>query len=113
LNRHQRFAGFLNRTFTIRPGIYDLIREDTVLCRCEEVTAGRVAAVASECQGSLRVIKQLTRAGMGPCQGRMCHSLVAQVASRKSGRSVEELGVDTPRAPIKPVPLEALTGVPV
>jgi hypothetical protein len=45
---------------------------------------------------------------MGPCQGRVCGSLVAQIAAKESGRTVEELGIDTPRPPIKPVPLGAM-----
>lgn len=112
LKRHQEFADFLNRTFSIRPGIYELIREDTVICRCEEATAGQIARVAREWNGNLRTIKQLTRAGMGQCQGRICGPLVAQIAARESGRAVEELTVDTPRPPIKPVPLDALAGMP-
>ncbi len=112
LKNQREFADFLNRTFTIRPGIYEMIRDDTILCRCEEVTAGEVAASAQEWNGSLRTIKQLTRAGMGNCQGRICASLVAQIAARASGKSVEEIGLDTPRPPIKPIPLEALAGIP-
>ncbi len=112
LKRHQEFADFLNRTFSIKPGIYDLIRDDTPICRCEEATAGEIARVAREWNGSLRTIKQLTRAGMGQCQGRICGPIVAQIAARESGRPVEELGVDTPRPPIKPIPLDALAGMP-
>ncbi len=112
LKNQREFADFLNRTFAIRPGIYELIREDTILCRCEEVTAGEIRAAAQEWNGSLRTIKQLTRAGMGNCQGRVCGSLVAQVAARASGKTVEEIGLDTPRPPIKPIPLEALAGMP-
>ena len=111
LERHRQFSDFLNRTLSIRPGIYDLIREDTLICRCEEVTAGDIAAVARESNGSLRTIKQVTRAGCGQCQGRICGPLVAQIAARESGKRVEELGVDTPRPPIKPIPLEALAGM--
>jgi len=108
LARHQGFADFLNRTFAIRPGIYDLIREDTLVCRCEEVTAGAVASAARQWEGNLKAIKRVTRAGCGQCQGRICGQLVAQVAARATGKSVEELGVDTPRPPIKPIPMDAL-----
>jgi len=38
---------------------------------------------------------------------------VAQIAARASGRAVEELGVDTPRPPIKPLPLDVLAGMPI
>ncbi len=112
LARHRQFAGFMNHTFAIQPGIYNSIRGDTLICRCEEVTAGEIGAVAREWNGSLKAIKQITRAGCGRCQGRVCGSLVAQIAARESGRRVQDLGVDTPRPPIKPIPMDALVGLP-
>lgn len=112
LKNHREFADYLNRTFALKPGLYDLIRDDTLVCRCEEVAAGEIAAVAREWNGSLRTIKQLTRAGMGNCQGRVCGALVAQIAAKASGKTVQEVGLDTPRPPIKPIPLEALAGMP-
>lgn len=55
--------------------------DETVVCRCEEVTAGAVReAVGTLGAGDLRTVKLLTRAGMGWCQGRMCEPGVAGVA---------------------------------
>jgi D-hydroxyproline dehydrogenase subunit alpha len=108
LKNQREFADYLNKTFSIKPGIYELVRDDTLICRCEEVTAAEIARAAAEWNGSLRTIKQLTRAGLGNCQGRICGSLVAQIAARASGKSVEEVGLDTPRPPIKPIPLAAI-----
>ncbi|MFJ8110544.1 FAD-dependent oxidoreductase [Streptomyces sp. NPDC096132] len=57
------------------------VTDETVVCRCEEVTAGAVRhAVGSLGAGDLRTVKLLTRAGMGWCQGRMCEPGVAGVA---------------------------------
>ncbi|GGS18412.1 oxidase [Streptomyces humidus] len=57
------------------------VTDDTVVCRCEEVTAGAVReAVAELGAGDLRTVKLLTRAGMGWCQGRVCEPGVAGVA---------------------------------
>lgn len=59
----------------------ELVTDETVVCRCEEVTAGSVReAVGSLGAGDLRTVKLLTRAGMGWCQGRMCEPGVAGVA---------------------------------
>ncbi|MET9892894.1 NAD(P)/FAD-dependent oxidoreductase [Streptomyces sp. NPDC006465] len=56
----------------------DQVTDDTVVCRCEEVTGGRVReAVADLGAGDVRTVKLLTRAGMGWCQGRMCEPAVA------------------------------------
>ena len=43
-----------------------------VLCRCEDVTAGRLRA-----RQSWREAKLQTRIGMGPCQGRVCGAAAA------------------------------------
>jgi len=59
----------------------DLVTDDTVVCRCEEVTAGAVReAVAGLGAGDVRTVKLLTRAGMGWCQGRMCGPAVVGLA---------------------------------
>ncbi|MBZ3905238.1 FAD/NAD(P)-dependent oxidoreductase [Streptomyces griseiscabiei] len=54
------------------------VTDDTVVCRCEEVTAGAVREALGELgAGDVRTVKLLTRAGMGWCQGRMCEPAVA------------------------------------
>ncbi|MEU6557558.1 NAD(P)/FAD-dependent oxidoreductase [Streptomyces sp. NPDC046915] len=59
----------------------DRVPDDTVACRCEEVTAGEVRAAVRELgAGDPRTVKLLTRAGMGWCQGRMCGPAVAGLA---------------------------------
>ncbi|MFJ9893136.1 FAD-dependent oxidoreductase [Streptomyces sp. NPDC091280] len=59
----------------------DLVTDDTVVCRCEEVTAGAIReAVARLGAGDPRTVKLMTRAGMGWCQGRMCGPAVAGLA---------------------------------
>ncbi|WP_416971157.1 NAD(P)/FAD-dependent oxidoreductase [Streptomyces sp. 4F14] len=59
----------------------DHVTDDTVVCRCEEVTAGAVREAVDDLgAGDLRTVKLLTRAGMGWCQGRMCEPGVAGIA---------------------------------
>lgn len=49
------------------------VTDGTVVCRCEEVSAGAVREAVRELgAGDLRTVKLLTRAGMGWCQGRVC-----------------------------------------
>jgi len=76
-----------------------MVDNDTVICRCEGVRAGAVrAAVAAGATGPNRV-KVATRCGMGPCQGRMCEPLLAQVLIR-AGATPGALRI---RPPLKPV----------
>lgn len=105
LARDQAFANHVNRTFAVRPGLFDRIRDDTIVCRCEEVPASAVRKQARLWEGALRPIKQCTRAGMGQCQGRMCHPTIAAIAAHESGRAISELGVDSIRPSVKPVEL--------
>ncbi|MEV3967730.1 FAD-dependent oxidoreductase [Streptomyces sp. NPDC050698] len=56
------------------------ITDDTVVCRCEEVTAGAVREALELGAGDERTVKLFTRAGMGWCQGRMCGTAVAGLA---------------------------------
>ncbi|WP_328875027.1 NAD(P)/FAD-dependent oxidoreductase [Streptomyces sp. NBC_00287] len=57
------------------------ITDDTVVCRCEEVTGGAVREAVEELgAGDVRTVKLLTRAGMGWCQGRVCGPAVAGLA---------------------------------
>ncbi|MFJ8135048.1 FAD-dependent oxidoreductase [Streptomyces sp. NPDC096013] len=79
----------------------DLVTDDTVVCRCEEVTGGAIReAVDGLGAGDVRTVKLLTRAGMGWCQGRMCGPAVAGLAGCASTPS---------RRPFaRPVPLGVL-----
>jgi D-hydroxyproline dehydrogenase subunit alpha len=65
--RERRFAARLARAFALRDELRGLCREDTIVCRCEDVPLGRI-----DPRGGPRQAKLLTRAGMGPCQGRVC-----------------------------------------
>ncbi len=65
--RLRKFADALDRTFALRPELKELAVAETILCRCEDVTYGRLKA-----QTSWRAAKLQTRCGMGPCQGRVC-----------------------------------------
>lgn len=70
----QRFADALDRTFRLDPRLSGLADDTTVVCRCEDVAAGRL-----RCHGSWREAKLMTRIGMGPCQGRVCGPAAEQL----------------------------------
>ena len=64
---HRAFAQALESAFALRAELRTLPADDTFVCRCEDVTFGRVRACAG-----WREAKLHTRCGMGPCQGRVC-----------------------------------------
>ncbi len=102
--------GLLDVLFAPAPWV--LVPGDgVVLCRCEGVTAGAVrAAVATGAQGPNQV-KAFTRAGMGPCQGRICGLAVAQVIAAARGVAPSTIGLARVRPPLKPVTLGELAGL--
>ncbi|WP_030651463.1 MULTISPECIES: NAD(P)/FAD-dependent oxidoreductase [Streptomyces] len=81
------------------------LRDDAVVCRCEEVPAGRIREAAQDLGArDARTVKLLTRAGMGWCQGRMCGPAVAALAGQEPAAD---------RRPFScPVPLSHLAELP-
>jgi len=105
--RGRRFLDALYRPDFARPA------GDTVVCRCEEVTAGAIeAAVAQGCTGPNQ-LKAFTRCGMGPCQGRLCGLTVTQLIADLRGVSPGEVGHYRLRPPVKPVTVGELAGLPI
>jgi bacterioferritin-associated ferredoxin len=84
-------------------------KDKTIICRCEDVSLEEVNRAIDEGYTSLEEIKRLLRCGMGPCQGRTCLMLIAQVLSRKTGKQITEMKFPTVRPPVRPVPLAIFT----
>ena len=63
----RRFASLLNTRFALDPGLRNLPKPDTLVCRCEDVSARQLTR-----HTDWRTAKLMTRAGMGACQGRIC-----------------------------------------
>jgi NADPH-dependent 2,4-dienoyl-CoA reductase/sulfur reductase-like enzyme len=98
----------LDTLFAPRPMRLD---DTTLVCRCEEVTAGAVRqAVRTGCQG-MNQLKAYTRCGMGPCQGRMCGPVGIEVLAQARGVPVAAIEPLRTRFPTKPVSVGALTSL--
>jgi NADPH-dependent 2,4-dienoyl-CoA reductase/sulfur reductase-like enzyme len=85
---------------------------ETIVCRCEEITAGAIRKVASEhdCPGPNQ-LKAFMRCGMGPCQGRMCGLTVVELLAESRGVSPADIGYYRIRSPIKPVTVGELAAL--
>jgi len=95
--RGRKEALRFERAFRPREELFRLARRSTVVCRCEDVTLGQL-----ESSRSAREAKLSTRAGMGPCQGRVCGPALRYLFGWES---------DTVRVPISPVSLETLGAI--
>jgi glycine/D-amino acid oxidase-like deaminating enzyme len=85
----------------LRPGG---LTDETIVCRCEEVTAGRLRAELAGGLTSLPALKKATRAGMGRCQGRFCAATIARLCPD----APDYFAFAAPRAPLRPVPAAPL-----
>ena len=103
-----RFADALNVLFGPRPGLWEFLKDDTTICRCEEVTAGEIAGCIEDGCSSLKAVKDWTRAGMGLCQGRMCRNMVSEIIAAQRMTELSSIPFPQIRPPIKPVPISAL-----
>ncbi len=106
LGRAQAFADGLSRLFPAPSELASMVRPETIVCRCEEVTWQDLRSALDDGADSLYGAKLWTRAGMGRCQGRLCGDAIAALASRALGRDPAALGFNAPRFPLRPVPLE-------
>jgi len=85
--------------------------DNTIVCRCEEITAGDIRRYASlGCLGPNQA-KAFGRAGMGPCQGRFCGLTVTALLAKANGRTPDETGHFRIRPPLKPVTLGELAAM--
>jgi NADPH-dependent 2,4-dienoyl-CoA reductase/sulfur reductase-like enzyme len=84
------------------------LSDDTVVCRCEAITAGELRAVACA-KGATEInrAKAFSRVGMGRCQGRYCGHAAAEIIAAAAEISLESVGRLRAQAPVKPLPVAA------
>jgi NADPH-dependent 2,4-dienoyl-CoA reductase/sulfur reductase-like enzyme len=94
--RRRTWGAILDRTFALRPEVLALAKPDTVVCRCEDVRLRDLDSL-----GSARQAKLYTRAGMGPCQGRVCGAALQAMCNWPA---------DSVRPPLQPAAISSLLG---
>lgn len=111
LSRHLRGRDFLHLLYRPSPA-HRIPSGDTIVCRCEEVTANEIVeAVKLGCTGPNQV-KTFLRCGMGPCQGRQCGLAVTELIASTRGVTPGEVGHFRVRLPVKPITVQALAALP-
>lgn len=89
-----RFRAALKKAFALRPELRQLPTDETIVCRCEDVTLGDLKPFQN-----VREAKLHARCGMGACQGRVCGAALKFVLGWEAG---------TVRPPILPSRIESL-----
>lgn len=111
LDRERAVRPFLDAMYKPNPEFYVPRDDGTLVCRCEEVTAGQIRDAAVYGGMGPNQVKAKIRCGMGPCQGRMCALTVAEIIAAERKCAVADIGSFRVRPPLKPLPLEALANI--
>ncbi|UOF90971.1 (2Fe-2S)-binding protein [Fodinisporobacter ferrooxydans] len=84
--------------------------DQIVICRCEEVTLGKIVETVEKYHCSSREVKLRTRAGMGFCGGRTCRGMIDRVVAQVSGKVESNQVSMSYRPPVRPVTFGVLAG---
>lgn len=102
---------FLDEYFAPTPAMLQP-HPDAIVCRCEELTAGKLNEVIREGCYSPDGLKAQARPGMGTCQGRVCGQAVVEMIADAHGLPLENLPLYTAQPPLFPLRLGELIAMP-
>ena len=108
LSRLMPLRRALDKISTLQPGLMSLVRDDTLVCRCEEVTWGEAREAVCAGSTTYRSLKINSRAGMGACQGRFCWPFLSRLVAAEEKCSVMDIGPPSVRSPLVPITLGSL-----
>lgn len=109
LRNRMRFRRGLETAFPFPAELARGIDDDTVVCRCEAITAKELRRSAHDLDATeLNRAKAYSRLGMGRCQGRVCGPAAAEILSEALNLPIDRVGRLRCQAPVKPVSVAAL-----
>lgn len=101
---------FIDKAFPL--GIAANLPDDaTIVCRCEEITAGSLREQIRAGASDMDQIRGLVRCGMGSCQGRTCSGTLARLIKEQCTQSLASPVPFRARPPLRPLPLAALAAL--
>ncbi|HYC14197.1 MAG TPA: FAD-dependent oxidoreductase [Stellaceae bacterium] len=104
--RHLEFQQAVRATLRLPIGLWRLVEDNTIVCRCENVRFGEIREALESGHRSLNAVKRNVRSGMGWCGGRTCLHAIAALAELATGEAPTEMM--TPRPMVRPVPFAAI-----
>lgn len=82
--------------------------ENTIICRCSDVTLKEVRDLINDGYTEPDEIKRILRTGMGACQGKTCGALIIREIANITNRKVEDITTFKYRPPAKGIKLDAI-----
>lgn len=102
---------FLEKLFRHPQQLLAALHDDTIVCRCEEVSAGDIRREITSGHRDSNQVKFISRSGMGPCQGRQCAQAVAQIVAAETAQPITADSLYRVRPPVKPLTFGQLAGL--
>lgn len=111
IRRENRFQRLYADLFNPGPGAFEMVEDDTIVCRCENITYARLRESILAGDLTPQEIKNDIRTSMGRCQGRVCSYMVLHTLARMSGKTVGEIGMFGVRPPVFPLSISLLASL--
>ena len=108
--RHVRFGKYFNAQHKIPSEIIRSIADETIVCRCEDITMGEIKTAVGNGCATADAVKKAVRTGMGICQGRTCAPVIYESIAAFKETPADQISPLSVRTPLKAVPLKALAG---
>ncbi|SDQ49220.1 FAD-dependent oxidoreductase [Microbacterium sp. cf332] len=95
LARGRSFAVGMHRASPVPEQWATWLRDDTLVCRCEEVPLSAVRATVTDLAADdARDVRVTARPGMGMCQGRVCGFALSCLVAHETGRTRRAVDVE-------------------
>ncbi|MCK5056514.1 MAG: FAD-dependent oxidoreductase [Candidatus Aminicenantes bacterium] len=107
---HLKFGEYFNLLYKIPESTILDIPDETIVCRCEDVTMADIKKAVQADFNTPVSLKTAVRTGMGNCQGRICGPIIYDILSALTQKSPQEVGRFSVRPPVKPVSIASLLG---
>jgi NADPH-dependent 2,4-dienoyl-CoA reductase/sulfur reductase-like enzyme/bacterioferritin-associated ferredoxin len=109
LARLRRFRAAMDEIFAFDERLQrHLITPETIICRCEEITAREVEDAIQDGAEDVYGVKLRSNAGLGTCQGRNCGPIVTLMIAARAGKVPAAVKQASLRPPVRPVPMAVL-----
>jgi bacterioferritin-associated ferredoxin len=105
---HLQFGKYFNLLYRIPDAAYLDIPDETLVCRCEDVTMGDIRRAVANGYDTPATLKIALRSAMGDCQGRVCGPVVYDILAALTGKSQGSMTPLVVRPPVKPVSIGSL-----
>jgi bacterioferritin-associated ferredoxin len=111
LTRDTHIRPFLDNLYRPSPVLLIPRDDETIVCRCEEVTAGQIKKAFESGLLNPNQVKAQTRCGMGPCQGRLCGLTISEMTANYGKLNIADIEYFRIRPPVKQLTMEQLSNI--